>query len=56
MNLCLFDFCFDIIELPPFMPNEYLLRTHADKIKNPEGSATHVKDVKIAIVEKSGLI
>ncbi len=56
MNLCLLDFCFDIVELPPFMPNEYLLRTHANKIKNPEGSAAHVKDVKIAIVENGGLI
>jgi hypothetical protein len=34
------------------MPNEYLLRNHANKIKNPEGSgvsAASVKDVKITI-------
>lgn len=43
MNLCLFDFCFDVVELPPFMPNEYLLRNHADKIKNPEGAIVEIK-------------
>jgi hypothetical protein len=43
MNLCLFDFCFDVVELPPFMPNEYLLRNHADKIKNPEGAIAEIK-------------
>ena len=43
MNLCLFDFCFEVVELPPFMPNEYLLRNHADKIKNPEGALGEIK-------------
>jgi hypothetical protein len=43
MNLCLFDFCFEVVELPPFMPNEYLLRNHADKVKNPEGALAEIK-------------
>ena len=43
MNLCLFDFCFEVVELPPFMPNEYLVRNHADKIKNPEGALGEIK-------------
>jgi hypothetical protein len=25
------------------MPNEYLLRNHADKIKNPEGAIVEIK-------------
>lgn len=32
MNYCLLDVHFDILELPPFLPNEYLYRNHADKI------------------------
>lgn len=32
MNLCLFNFCFEVVELPPFLPNEYLFKTHADKV------------------------
>jgi hypothetical protein len=31
MNLCLFDFSFEIVELPPFLPNDYLFKTHSDK-------------------------
>ena len=43
MNLMLFDFCFEVVELPSFMPNEYLLRNHADKVKNPEGALPEIK-------------
>ena len=32
MNLCLCNFFFDIVELPPFVPNDYLFETHAAKI------------------------
>ena len=37
MNLCLFNFTFDIVELPPFVPNDYLFETHEAKIvrENP---------------------
>ena len=31
MNLCLFNYTFEVTELPPFLPNEYLFRVHADK-------------------------
>ncbi len=32
MNLCLFDFAFEIVELPPFLPNDYLFNTHAQTV------------------------
>jgi len=32
MNLCLFNFSFEVVELPPFLPNDYLFKTHADKV------------------------
>lgn len=31
MQFCLFDFKCDVIELPEFVPNDYLFETHADK-------------------------
>jgi len=32
MNFCLFDVHFDVLELPTFVPNEYLFQNHQDKI------------------------
>jgi hypothetical protein len=32
MNLCLCNFRIDIIELPPFLPNEYLFENHKQKL------------------------
>lgn len=32
LNMCLLGVYFDVIELPPFVPNDYLYRTHADKV------------------------
>ena len=32
MNFCLLDNHFDVMELPTFVPNEYLYRTHGDKV------------------------
>jgi hypothetical protein len=32
MNLCLFDFSFEVVELPTFLPNDYLFTKHASKV------------------------
>ena len=31
MNLCLCDFSFEVVQLPPFLPNDYLFERHANK-------------------------
>jgi hypothetical protein len=35
MNLCLCNFFIEILELPPFLPNDYLFETHHDKLREP---------------------
>lgn len=58
MQLSLFDFGCIVKELPPFVPNEYLFKTHADKGKDKwEIYAWAVRDVmaKVGNLEKSEL-
>ena len=39
MNLCLIDFAFEVVQLPPFLPNDYLLQKHSDKFQSAPSAA-----------------
>jgi lysophosphatidylcholine acyltransferase/lyso-PAF acetyltransferase len=55
MNFCLVDYFYEIIELPTFVPNDYLYQNHQDKL-GPSTRNTEVNfmPVKANTVEDGG--
>ena len=48
MNLCLIDFAFEVVQLPPFLPNDYLFQKHSDKFQSaPSAPALESTRVKV---------
>jgi hypothetical protein len=42
MTLCMLcDFKIEVLELPPFIPNEYMYQTHANKIDRAHSTTWH---------------